>query len=464
MRKSDAMQAIGQGWDKQIDKNIYIKKRADNQAIYGVNSDVNSDDKPFLHTSFCHYLRIKNFDTGILLPGVKITRMQKRAMESITANCVRMPGENLHLAFHRKFYNAGSPAAMSGYGFKPFDAMRRLFEDSGFIETHAPRSFNTDIHELSWLKGTQKLYNRLPSNAAIEYKPDFVYLLKGKVNESDKRRHYLPISNPNSPQLRKIRAIMEPYHRQLEQHNISCNVPESVVQDVWFNHHLLNKSGCPPERPDTNFKYPIVIFSDNLQSNGRLYNSWWTSCKREYRQHLRIDGAQCVELDFSAMHPNILYQMEGAQPEGNLYIYDKDTVFHGNIRSRDIVKSLFLALINIEPGRTLKETRAHTVRAVMQDIKSKFSTSLKHKDVEAFLAEVEDRHSRIKKHFYNSAWRYCTAYEANLIRGIIRAAMAKNILVLSVHDSVICKVSDLDKVQAILKSKTNLKFTHKFFK
>lgn len=463
MKKSDAGQAIGQGQNKQIVKDIYIKRVPGYQVKSYVLSNVNSDDKPFCQTGFCHYLRIKNFDTGSLLPGVKITKKQKRAIESITANCLEMPGENISIGFDQKFFGKGSPPAMSGYGFKPFDAIRHMLEKAGYIETYAPKSYNTDTHPVSWLKGTKKLYNSLSSNAVIEYKPDFAYLLKGKVNETDKHRQYLPIPNPNSPQLRKIRAIMQPYHRQIEQHDISCNIPDSVIHAVQQSHWAMGKAGDPPTPPDTNFKYPIVIFSDNLQSNGRLYNSWWTGCKREYRQYLRIDGEQCVELDFKSMHPNILYGMENMPPQDNIYIYDKSDIFQGNVRTRDVVKVLLLALINIERKRTLKETRSHTVQAAMGEIKSKYGTTLKYQDVSDLLSEIEARHYPVANHFYNEAWRYCTAYESNLIRDIIKAAMSKNILVLSVHDSVICKVSDMQTVKAIIKAKTNLPFESKMF-
>lgn len=435
-KKPGAEEATGQ--EQKTNLSLYTKKSLKSQPKI---THYQSDDNPIFNNSFCHYLRIKNFDTTILF-NEKITRKQKRAMESIIANCMKMPGEQIPIAFHRKFFNTGTPAAMSGYGFKPFDKMRYSLEKAGYIETHAPRSYNTDDHPISWLKGTQKLYDTVCKKTVIEYKPDFVYLMKGKINESDNNRQYIPL--PKSPRLRQIRAIMEPYHKLIEQHKITCNVPSHKIQ-----RHPL---------PDVRFKYPIVIFSDNLESNGRLYNSFWTGCKREYRKYLRIDGSQCVELDFKSMHPNILYQMEGYPPQRHIYLYSKADA------RRNVVKLLLLALINIKFKRTLKETRSHTIQAAIQEFKSKHGIFLEYQDVSRLLSEIETRHTPILKHFYNSAWRYCTAFESNLIKNIIKTATKKNILVLSVHDSVICKAKDIDVISAIITSKTNLPFTAKMFR
>ena len=192
---------------------------------------------------------------------------------------------------------------------------------------------------------------------------------------------------------------------------------KAVMQELQSKH--MNKAGDPPAPPDVNFKYPIVIFSDDISSGGRLYNSWWTGCKKEYRQYLRIDDEQCVELDFTAMHPNILYQLEGYPPQNDIYIYDKSESEH---------------------------------------------MSLEYKEIESLLQEIETRHDKIKKHFYNAAWRYCTFQESTLIREIIKAAMAKNILVLSVHDSIICKAKDIEKISAIIQAKTDLPVTQKMYR
>lgn len=77
-----------------------------------------------------------------------------------------------------------------------------------------------------------------------------------------------------------------------------------------INEHLINSEITFDGEPIADVMYSR-IFTDNLDSGGRLYafgGGVQTIPSGIRRSSLRIGGEKVVELDFSAIHPNILYQ------------------------------------------------------------------------------------------------------------------------------------------------------------
>lgn len=411
--------------------------------------------------SFCHFLKIKGFTASMLFPGETFTDKQERACNSIVSNCLRGGDNAIKIGFHQSFFCKGSPANKAGYGFRPFNYIRLKLEKQGLIETIAKKSYNTTCHIISTIKGTSKLFKLLSKydkDKDITFIPDFVFLLKGKVAVLDKERSYILIKNPNTPYLKEIRSFMESYHQQLSLHSITCKIGKRDLKAL--QEERTSQGKAPLLFPDYQQKYPIVIFSDNVKTGGRLYKSWWTNCNKELRQYLKIDYQRCVEIDFSAMHPQILYQLEGYPPQDNIYLFDKKEkpVVAGRITRRDIAKKLMLSLINIEDKGTIKQLRSQAINAVIKDFKKEEGVSLNYPLVAEILKALEERNQDINSYFYSSAWRKCQTIEADLIRSIIKEALKREIIVLSVHDSIICKLQDQDKLEEIIKSKTALKY------
>ena len=54
----------------------------------------------------------------------------------------------------------------------------------------------------------------------------------------------------------------------------------------------------------------------SLGYNGRLNGGWWQRISEAKRTTIRIDDMETIEIDFSGMHPAILYAMKGVTPPG----------------------------------------------------------------------------------------------------------------------------------------------------
>jgi len=91
------------------------------------------------------------------------------------------------------------------------------------------------------------------------------------------------------------------------------------------------------------------IFSNGLM--GRWYQKGEMSYQqlpKEVRRKLLINGEGVIEIDYSAMHPHILYSWEGKQCPGDFY----DDVAKQGKCSRFIAKNVFLIVINSDSYRS----------------------------------------------------------------------------------------------------------------
>jgi hypothetical protein len=83
-----------------------------------------------------------------------------------------------------------------------------------------------------------------------------------------------------------------------------------------------------------------VFNNRSVEQGGRFYGGWWQEVPRVYRRFIRINGEPTTELDFSSLHPRILYALAGLQMIGDPYDIGLDP------RHRDRVKETFNAMVN----------------------------------------------------------------------------------------------------------------------
>lgn len=93
--------------------------------------------------------------------------------------------------------------------------------------------------------------------------------------------------------------------------------------------------------------YPLACFihrvmNGAMDQGGRLYGGQHETMPKECRKHIQIDGEPTVELDYSALHPNLLLWLTGSPECADPY----DRMAEEAGLSREAVKALMLRLIN----------------------------------------------------------------------------------------------------------------------
>ena len=98
-------------------------------------------------------------------------------------------------------------------------------------------------------------------------------------------------------------------------------------------------------------KHPLAcflhrIFNGAMDQGGRLYGGQHETMPKECRKHIQIDGEPTVELDYSALHPNLLLWLTESPECADPY----SRIAEEAGLSREAVKALMLRLINSNAG------------------------------------------------------------------------------------------------------------------
>jgi hypothetical protein len=228
------------------------------------------------------------------------------------------------------------------------------------------------------------------------------------------------------------------------------------------------------------------IFNNNsFKRGGRFYVSKvHQHLPSKERKLITIDGERVVELDYSAMHLNIIYALQGKVPnedrldkDGLKYeLYDIDKRYE-----RDLWKSLILRLVNVKSkssfcgqvtksGNPSNKDKVNSRLQKRQDYRGGISDTPPDKQYsllsEGFIEGVPDglkgedalnliiaRHpvleSILEKPDSGLELQY---YDSLIMAKLLRKLMSKGIVALPVHDSVIvpCKYEEIVKEEMLL--------------
>lgn len=182
---------------------------------------------------------------------------------------------------------------------------------------------------------------------------------------------------------------------------------------------------------------------------------------KELRKQIKIDGEDTVELDFKCEHLNILYAMSGI----DMWKYLKDengksdayTLDGVSKEYRFILKVLLLILLN---GNNEKRWFGTLTRSFLDKkdkwkrdlyfdkFLSEFDTMEKRNEL---LGKFKKKHQAISKFFSSGIGLKLQYKDSEIMTNILIECMNNKITVLPIHDSVIVKVKEKQKVIEIMK-------------
>ncbi len=179
----------------------------------------------------------------------------------------------------------------------------------------------------------------------------------------------------------------------------------------------------------------VAIFTRKFTLYGRLHTSGYRHYQgfsREDRKEITINGEPTTELDFSGMHPHLLYAKEGIQFFGDPYSFVNE-----NPIARPFLKIILLALLNAKDGIAAERAgnfwlyNHHRERERLKEI----GISSAGPSIAAF----RKAHKPIEHYF-------CTGKEtglkimnsdASIALDIVKHFTNQNIPILAIHDSFI---------------------------
>lgn len=265
---------------------------------------------------------------------------------------------------------------------------------------------------------------------------------------------YLP--NVTIPEIEPIRwVIRDAAFRDVPQ----PFVPETLPDQVQKNRNLLlaynefiRSYQVTVSRPNQREFHDCVAFhmkyyGEKMDLHSRISGGRYQHMKKDIRRpYLKIDGEPAVEVDFSESHPTIVYALAGKPlSEADLgkcyWLTDSEPAPY----VRDAVKVGMACMLN-SPDR-VKTEYAITHAGNMGEI-DLYEISTSKKLVDKILA----RHSAIADYFFTpDIGMRCMETEGKIMLETMRWGMQSNIPVLPLHDAVICRQSDAERVAEILR-------------
>ena len=213
---------------------------------------------------------------------------------------------------------------------------------------------------------------------------------------------------------------------------------EKVVKD--FN-LLLSKNYVTINNKiiETNPMYR-VFNNNSLKQGGRFYGGEFQRISKEDRKKIKINGKETVELDFSCLHINLLYDKEKIKYKDDAY-----EIGYKREHSRKIIKFILITMLN-------SSSKKDAISAVRYHLNRNGNKSAV--NIEKVVDLLLEKHEKIKKYFFKKKNGLSLQYQESLvaehiIKNFIYGKDPK--VILPIHDGFICEKRYEKKLEIIMK-------------
>lgn len=162
---------------------------------------------------------------------------------------------------------------------------------------------------------------------------------------------------------------------------------------------------------------------------GRYYGGWWQSCPKRIRKHITIDGQPTVELDFSQIHPQLLYAIAGQPLVGDAYSIPG--------WDRNDGKKGFNILMNTE-------TLSEACGALGEHFDGDTQTALR------LIEDLKVHHHAIRDYFHSGVGLRLQNIDASICRDVLAEMHRRGVVALPIHDSFIVPAEAEDLLSAVM--------------
>jgi hypothetical protein len=260
---------------------------------------------------------------------------------------------------------------------------------------------------------------------------------KGKGKKID-------LSVPETPEVHQYRSNLYHYNNFLLKHCVSLDLDDENLNTLTLE--MINKSKEDKEVWETeeervscldlrSLQLRRIFSRGSLEKGGRFYGGFWISIPSLYRPHIRIDGYQTFEMDYSSMALRIIYAREGIKISENDDLYDIG-LSNYNDQRRKIIKTYVNAILNDEWGNYSLSKKKQS------------SLGVSHKELHELVLQ---RHKPIS-HLFNSGVGLDAQFiDSQIAEEVMLSLLHEEVLVLPIHDSFIVRAGYADWLREDMK-------------
>ena len=283
-------------------------------------------------------------------------------------------------------------------------------------------------------------------------KPKDVWIMEpneyGRMARKKKKRKRKICKTPDTPLVREMRKNLKVINDVMDKAEITLDISEEELKVL--NARMLDELDPYKQAIDFSRKHVYRVFLDRrLDRGGRFFGPWYQNIPKEYRPRIMINGAPTLELDYSSLHPYLLYFIAKKKPpkDGlyNLDGYSNDT--------RKFRKALFLRMINCE-------SRLEAKGAVRRDafeknklvVPAQFG-KLQDKDLDPLIDAYLKKHKQLEDYIFKvkGIGNVLQYIDSQIAEHILLYFAKQGIPVLPIHDSFRVDARLYQKLEEIMR-------------
>lgn len=190
-----------------------------------------------------------------------------------------------------------------------------------------------------------------------------------------------------------------------------------------------------------------IFYRGNWKLGGRFHGGWWQNIGEDWRKQIYINNESTIEQDYSGLHVNLLYGLQGLQPLKDPYSLDLDYGLSA-VEQRTVVKGLVLISINASSAKSafnafrLDQPRGSKAKHFTNDFLDRLLTAFKKK------------HPRIESSLCSDKGVELMNIDGRITAKVINHFTAKNIPVLTIHDSYITQNKYTGELKEVMNKAT----------
>ena len=339
-------------------------------------------------------------------------------------------------------YNANDENRINNIGFKITMSVIRAMEKLGWIYMDKGYRTSDDAGEVTrvWAAGDLlKVFQKL-GLVWEEMQPlaEVVVLRNYDSKSKKKYKQVLPQSDP----VRKMGPNLRKFNKFINQQVICLDMNKSFYQRLAgelaygqkANKYQYTREGSFPKYLDFTMVQLRRIFARNsMKLGGRFYGGWWQFIPKKYRVYITINWLTTIEVDYSGLHPYMIYHLEGlTPPKGDMYDIGLWSTPAEYDRMRPIVKEFFNAIVNDEHGRYVLPKEHKKILGITRVQLMKL---------------IQQKHAPIA-HRFESGYGLTLQYEdSKIAEQVLMDLLSQNIVCLPIHDSFIVQSQERAKLE-----------------
>lgn len=362
--------------------------------------------------------------------------------------------QNLHLAYQmspdtyvaysRNKNDYSKPDAGKAPFKVAYGAMMRVVDgltDLGFVEGKKGFFYDVDtpgtplLAYIARMRATPELSQLLPG--AHEAKLRMAPKDKGLIVLRNAEKEDTPFTEDDETQ--RMRENLRTINSANQLHFIALCVLDEEFERVFKE--MNGDRNCGQASTDMFFGHTDIyrVFSNStFEEGGRFYGGWWENLPSDFRQFIRIDNYMVVELDYSCLHPTLLYLEDRLSvPDGDLY-----EVPGFPPEARKFLKAALNIIVNAKDRTAAKKAIRRMYTKQEQDTrkgKKKKKKELPPLPQGMTLDQIFDgfstKHHPIMHHFFTAGGRRLQRIDSDIAEQVMLRLVGREIAILPLHDS-----------------------------